>query len=250
MKRTDIVIGDILVHEKDSYASGKPVLALDTVLWTDGRDWVEDPEKPGYRMEVRVVRPAKTGERAGQGGYGNGYRSTGIPVLMIEHGYYRWMDSSTGENRIATPAGDILRTAVKQLGFDSSEAMLSQRAKGEGSPMTHVVAETADGKKISVTVRLVMARPQVLRGAWNTFLNGKNVEERAALEYRAKKEAEEARRQGVSSEVADRLDKILGEDRRHFGGQDRSDCYRREGGFQISEATLLELLRLAEKGLR
>ena len=47
MKSSDITLGDILAQEKDSYGSGKPVMALDNKSWTLGNDWVNDPENPG-----------------------------------------------------------------------------------------------------------------------------------------------------------------------------------------------------------
>jgi hypothetical protein len=247
MKTSNLVTGDILAQEKDSYGSGKPVMVLDSALWTLGNEWVSNPMAPGTSTETYSFRPAKTGERAGNGTYRSNYRSTGVPVLMVEQGYYRWMDSRTPDNQIATSAQDILRAAAKQLGAESAEDLAGHKAKGSGGWRTEVVAEMSDGTKISVSVVLTTVRPQTLVGAWNTFLNGKNQEQAYKIAYEAKQEIEANRRKEVSSSVADRLDALLGETKRHWRGVDRDDCYRSDGGFQVSEATLLRLLELAEK---
>lgn len=226
-------------YQRSRNATVRPVLMLDTKAWmmgvrTDGTDRVFEIA----RAPRQNLLPAQTPYIA--------EIATGLPVLSMEHGTYRWMTSDERE-RIVEDALTLL-----QRGYDKMDAenLLGSYPVGEGiGTIVDVPVTMRDGRKGEIRVGFELIRPQHLLGAWGDTLNRLKQEQ---AETETKVRANEAKRTAgdlLDRQVADRVDALLkdGKPRSQYNGA-REDITRQRSGthFQVSVETLLKLLALAE----
>ena len=237
MQTNKLIPGTIYAYQKDQYSGGQAVLVLDNKLWTMGRS------KGKF-----VVREADKGERPNDGGYRTNYRAVGVPVLKIDRNLVQWSESVQDEIRIMDSHTDILATAFKALGIERIGDMAGEFDNLD-ERHAQIVVTMGDGRKSTVTVTLATVRPQTITGEWDAYLAEKDRARMAQAAHQDSQQAEKSRRILVSTEVATRMDALLGEGGRNWRGLERQDCRRDDGAeFKVSEETLLRLLELAEKG--
>lgn len=249
MKSSDLNLGDILAFRSRS-SSSRPVMVLDTSLWTLGNEWVPDPTSVSHaKMEVFNFRPAMDGERAKDGDYRNNYRDTGIPLLKIEADHHRWMDETSERYRIITPVRTIFREVTDQLQLKRASDVQGHRPKSSGRIRVNVDVDLANGEKSFVQVILIVARPQTLIGSWDSVLSRMNDEENARRAMNAEREQADVLRKELGADVALRLDSLFGEGKRFWAAKyEREDCRTDSGSrFLVGKGLLLQLLELAEK---
>lgn len=244
--------------ERPSYGSTYPALVLEKVLWTEKDAWYRDDE--GKRVSRRHLVRAEKGDRAGtKSGWGRDFKKTGIPVLKLDLSDWHFGVDNEQPTRITDTAPELLVKGAEQLKLmelvDSGESVFGQDEEGQSfrKTKTKVVAHTADGGEITVTVELELVRPQTLLLIWHEHVEAAERGRKARAEHVQKQNEKKAASDTMARDIASRLDALLGADKSHTHGGERYDAYRRDayhGGttYLVDQDLLLKLLALAEKG--
>lgn len=249
MKRSELVNSGIYAYRQRAAEQPQPIRVLDNKLWTMGETWKRNKVFGDGSAKVYEFAPARPGARAQGRSYA--HNEVGIPVVMLRNS--GWHFTRTGDERIVTPAADLLTQAEEKLGVDMATHIFDLDKK----PKTYckIVAVRANGKEVEMEAILSTVLPQQIVGDWSEVLK----EAVARAEQEAKWAQEKKERQQAeasrSADIADRLDALLGKPQgtsRRYSGE-RYDCYRDSLGgvsstFRVDEKVLLALLELAEKG--
>jgi hypothetical protein len=238
MKTSQITPGQLYGYSKGAHDPFHPVMALDNKLWTMGEKWA------GYN-KAYDLSPASAGMRAQE--YSYSHNEVGVPILMIRNS--GWLFGQGGDNPIVTDPAEILAEAREKL---SAEALMKQR-KFDNRPKTlcMVEAKRANGKKIMLEVVLTTTLPSRIKGGWTELLEENRKEAAQKAQWAQEKAQRERAVEAANALLKERLDAVLGQEKvSRWSTEERDDCRRiGTGTFQVSEATLIRLLELAEKGM-
>jgi hypothetical protein len=237
----------VFAYQSGPNANVRPCLVLDPKPWMMGTRVVSVDGAPATKVfsvarSSRFTFSAKNPLPEGM--------SSGLPVLMIKHGTYRWLTSNDAE-RIVDSAEHILLRAAEQL--DVENLMGTYPFETPPERTTVVTTQSADGLNTFVEVTMELVRPQAVIGVWVTELAKKRAEYTVSEARAAQERALQSGADLLDRDVADDLDFLLddGKKRSPITGL-RPDVTRYRGGteYQVSVETFLKLLALARKGLR
>lgn len=243
MKTSALVVGQSygLTVRNSDYT--RAALVLDDKPWLHGERTVR---QDGSLVRVFELVHAEKQRVSGESLYTD--PQVGIPVLVLAQSALRWYDDRPADERIITPAGELLYRAHDMLML--AETVVDQtQAPHPLMKKVQVVAETASGKKIGVDVELMLVRPQHILAPWQGLLEDEQVQRREALRKIAQVTQIQTNADVLDVQTADRLDKVLGPvTRLEYNGL-RPDVVRRRGEevFQVDIETFLRLLELAER---
>ncbi len=228
----------------------RPVQAVEAKLWRSDETWGhwDGAEK---RTKQYVVTRAVKGDRAGRSDSWTALSwAIGVPVLVLDATDYMWTKAKV---RIAELPYLIFAKAWHQMNPDRLvEEGHDGRFTGEIQQRTKVEVRMSDGGTQLIGVSLEFIRPQALLQDWNSYL----AERKTAIEQDAAFEAERQERQHkrdlTAASIRTAVDALLGPADRYDNDAERVDLHRTSvstgSTYEVSEATLLKLLALAQKG--
>jgi hypothetical protein len=251
MKSSELTEKTIYAYNpRPSANQGQPAQLVEARMWRRDEKWDTWDGEP-KRTKQTVVHRAVKGDRAGRS---DGWSATswaiGFPVLVLNAYDYNW---TTTRVKIAELPYLIFAKAWNQMNPDRLvEEGHDGRFTTESPTRTQVDVRMSNGEIEQFTVTLEFVRPQALIQDWNSYLG----EKKSAIERNAAFEAEQAekrhQRDMTAMSIRASVDVLLGLADRYDNDSERSDLHRTSvstgNTYEVSEETLLRLLKLAQKG--
>jgi hypothetical protein len=237
MKTSELTTGSVYAYEEHrTWGDAKPVLVLDTKLWTIAEVWLKKYE----------VMEAPKGVRGRAHSWNR--PAIGIPVIILEQGHWWW--GADQDSQILDTAQELLALAAQEIDFESFKG---QHDNNPVSRMrTTVEARLVNGGTIKVTAKVVFLLPQTIASLWTPYLLKIEAGKVASIDLATKAAAEEAAKLGETAAIMRRLNDLVGANPSPYasdGNDIRRDIWRHKdytGDFSISKELLLALLDRAE----